>query len=221
MGWPKSSSTRNPGYTSTTIPPRLLRLSGGCERTPQLRAVCKRAGKHESRSCSASPRCSTERLNVMRGLLPDSILTFRIVFGALFGLLLGSFLNVCIYRIPRDLSVVWPRSFCPECGQTIKWHENIPLLSFVLLGGRCSSCSQTIGFRYPAVEILTATVFGIIAYKYSFTLVAAKWCIFEALLIALFWTDMEERILPDELTIGGALVGAVLSFFVSVPGFFG
>src|SRR3954454_331550 len=157
----------------------------------------------------------------MRGLLPDNLLTFHLILGALFGLILGSFLNVCIYRIPRDLSIVWPRSFCPECGQSIRWQENIPVLSFLALRGRCSCCSQSIGVRYPAVEILTGAVFATIAYKYSFTLVAGKWCVFEALLIVLFWTDMEERILPDELTIGGALAGAGLSFLVSVPGFLG
>jgi leader peptidase (prepilin peptidase) / N-methyltransferase len=135
-----------------------------------------------------------------------------------FGLLLGSFLNVCVYRMPRDLSVVSPRSFCPECGKPIAWYDNIPVLSYLLLLGRCRNCSQAIGWRYPVVEIVTAIVFALITLRYGWTGAGLKWLVFEALLVALFFTDLEERLLPDELTIGGAIIGFLFAFFVPVRG---
>jgi leader peptidase (prepilin peptidase) / N-methyltransferase len=137
---------------------------------------------------------------------------------AVLGLLFGSFLNVCIYRIPRDLSVVAPRSFCPECGERIAWHDNVPLLSYAVLRGCCRACGKRIGFRYPMVELSTAILFSAIAIRYGWTVSALKWAFFEALVIALFWTDIEERILPDELTLGGALAGLFLALFIRVPG---
>jgi len=145
---------------------------------------------------------------------------FLIAAAAVLGLLVGSFLNVCIYRIPRDLSVVIPRSFCPECGAGIIWYDNVPVLSYLVLGGRCRGCGCSIGLRYPIAEITTAVLFAITVAKYGWTLAAAKWAIFESIMIVLFWTDLEERILPDELTLGGTVAGLALSFFVSVPGEF-
>jgi leader peptidase (prepilin peptidase) / N-methyltransferase len=142
------------------------------------------------------------------------------LLAGLFGLLIGSFLNVCVYRLPRDLSVVSPRSFCTECGGQISWFDNIPVLSYLLLRGRCRQCHQRIPLRYPLVEILTAILFAIVTVRYGATLASCKWCLFEALLVALFFTDLEERILPDEFTIGGGVAGLIFAFFVHVPGFF-
>jgi len=138
-------------------------------------------------------------------------LLVEIVLGAVFGLLIGSFLNVCIYRIPRDLSVVTPRSFCPECGQSIAWYHNIPLLSFVWLRGRCRYCGKAIGLRYAAVELITAVLFAWTLARYGLSPLTAKWLVFEALLMVLFWTDLEERILPDEVTVGGILAGLIFA----------
>ncbi|HWF47023.1 MAG TPA: prepilin peptidase [Bryobacteraceae bacterium] len=135
-----------------------------------------------------------------------------------FGLLFGSFLNVCIYRIPRDLSVVLPRSFCPECGHSIAGYDNIPLFSYLLLRGRCRACHRSIGWRYPVVELTTGLLFALVAWRYGWTLSALKWAIFESLLVALFWIDLEERLLPDELTLGGSVLGLLLAVFVPVPG---
>ena len=149
--------------------------------------------------------------------MPESQ-AFYVAAAALSGLLLGSFLNVCIYRIPRDLSVVLPRSFCPECGHQIAWYDNIPLLSYLVLRGRCRSCSGRIGIRYPLVELTTAVLLALVAYRYGWTLASLKWALFELLMIALFWTDLEERILPDEFTLGGIVAGFVLVFFVRVHG---
>lgn len=147
--------------------------------------------------------------------LPEA---FTLPVTALFSLLIGSFLNVCIYRVPRDLSVVTPRSFCPECGYQIPWYDNVPVASFLLLGGRCRKCGAGIGFRYIAVELITAILFTASVAHYGWTLNALRWAVFEALLIVLFWTDLEERILPDELTIGGAVVGFVFAVLAPKPG---
>jgi leader peptidase (prepilin peptidase) / N-methyltransferase len=142
-----------------------------------------------------------------------------IVLAAVLGLLIGSFLNVCIYRIPRDMSVVAPRSFCPECGVQISWFDNLPLLSYLLLRGKCRTCAQSIGIRYPAVEFVTAALFAWTVAVYGLTPAAAKWVIFDAILIVLFVTDLEERLLPDELTLGGSAVGLIFAFFVPLAGF--
>lgn len=137
---------------------------------------------------------------------------------ALFGLIIGSFLNVCIYRMPRDLSVVRPRSFCPECNHTIAWFDNIPLVSYAVLAGRCRRCGQRIPFRYPLVELLTGVLFFCAFRFLGTTLAAAKFAVFGAIMIALVFSDLEERILPDEFTLGGTAVGAIFAAFVPVSG---
>ena len=137
----------------------------------------------------------------------------------LFGLLIGSFLNVCIYRLPRDLSVVKPRSFCPYCEKTISWYDNIPLVSYFLLRGRCRHCGGSIPWRYPAVELLTGLCIFTLVYSNGLTPDAIKYCVFAAILIALLFTDLEERILPDEFTIGGTVLGFILAWFIPLdPG---
>ena len=142
--------------------------------------------------------------------MPEALLA------GLFGLLLGSFLNVCIYRWPRDLSVVRPRSFCPGCQKPIAWHDNVPVLSYLLLRGRCRQCRAPIAWRYPLVEVLTAAAFFWFVRRFGVSLGAAKYCAFSAILIALTFADLETRLLPDELTIGGALLGVVLAWFTPV-----
>lgn len=135
-------------------------------------------------------------------------------FAFLFGAIIGSFLNVCIYRMPRDISVVSPRSHCPECEKTIAWHDNIPLVSYVLLRGKCRYCGARIPWRYPIVELLTAAVFAGAVAGFGPTLYAAKYSLLGAILITLVFSDLETRILPDEFTLGGAVAGVVFSWFV-------
>jgi leader peptidase (prepilin peptidase)/N-methyltransferase len=142
----------------------------------------------------------------------------HVAFAALAGLLIGSFLNVCIYRVPRDLSVVRPRSFCPECGKPVAWFDNIPVLSFALLKGRCRICGKAIGLRYPLVELTTAALFAATIARFGWSLAGLKWCLFEAIMTVLFWVDLEERILPDEFTLGGSALGLLFAFFTKVPG---
>jgi leader peptidase (prepilin peptidase) / N-methyltransferase len=135
----------------------------------------------------------------------------------LFGLLIGSFLNVCIYRWPRDLSVVRPRSACTDCEKPIAWYDNVPILSYLLLRGRCRQCGAGIHWRYPLVELLTGLCFAYFVHRAGLTLEAAKYCVFAAILIALVFTDLDMLILPDELTIGGFLLGLVVALFTPVP----
>ena len=139
------------------------------------------------------------------------------VLGGLFGLLIGSFLNVCIYRWPRDLSVVRPRSACPDCEQPIAWYDNVPVVSYLILRGRCRHCGIRIHWRYPVVELLTALAFAFFLHRSGLTLEAAKFCIFAAILIALVFSDLETLLLPDELTLGGLAIGLVFAFLVPIP----
>ncbi|MGE5647158.1 MAG: prepilin peptidase [Acidobacteriota bacterium] len=130
------------------------------------------------------------------------------------GLLIGSFLNVCIYRMPRDLSVVAPRSFCPQCGKPVAWYDNIPVVSYVLLGGRCRHCAKPIALRYPIVEALTGVLFFVFVLALGPTLAALKLCVFSALIVGLVFSDLEARILPDEFTLGGLAAGLAFAYFV-------
>ncbi len=139
----------------------------------------------------------------------------------LFGLLIGSFLNVCIYRLPRDLSVVRPRSHCPECEKQIDWYDNIPVFSYFRLRGRCRHCGASIPLRYLTVELLTGALFFLIVLALGPSLAAFKVCLFSALMVGMLFTDLEERILPDEFTLGGTAIGLVLAWFVPVDDLIG
>ncbi len=137
------------------------------------------------------------------------------------GLLIGSFLNVCVFRLPRDLSVVTPaRSFCPFCEETIAWYDNIPVLSYILLRAKCRRCGARIPARYPAVELATALAFAICVAFYGVTPMALKYGLFSAILITLIASDFEERILPDEFTLGGTALGLILAWFIPMRGEF-
>ncbi|MBI3667549.1 MAG: prepilin peptidase [Acidobacteria bacterium] len=129
----------------------------------------------------------------------------------LFGLLIGSFLNVCIHRLPEEESVVHPRSRCPHCGQPIRWYDNIPVLSFVLLAGRCRDCQAALSFLYPVVELATGCLFVLVVARFGLSMAALKAALFVALMLALGATDLLTRLLPDELTLGGAGAGLALS----------
>jgi leader peptidase (prepilin peptidase) / N-methyltransferase len=138
------------------------------------------------------------------------------VFAFVLGAAVGSFLNVCIYRLPIDLSINRPRrSFCPACNTPITWHENIPLISWLLLRGRCANCGATISFRYFAVELITALLFLAIWQDFSWQMAVAYW-IFVSFLIVGTFIDFEHFIIPDRITIGGIIAGVVTS--VAVPG---
>ncbi len=134
----------------------------------------------------------------------------------LLGLAFGSFLNVCIYRLPRDLSIVRPRSACPRCGTPIRARDNIPVFSWLLLRGRCRRCRAAISPRYLVVELITALLFLGCYARFDLTLLTAKFCVLVALLIALIFTDAETKLLPDSLTLPGLAAGVLFSVFVPV-----
>jgi len=145
---------------------------------------------------------------------PPGLLAF---FVFLFGLCIGSFLNVCIRRIPSEegLSIVRPASRCPACKTPIKPYDNIPILSFLLLGGKCRSCRAPISALYPAVELLTGAMFLICVLTFGPTLDAIKWAVFTSVLIVLVFTDILERILPDAVNFTGLGAGLLFSCFTA------
>ena len=141
-----------------------------------------------------------------------------VAVAALFGLMIGSFLNVCIARIPPGESIASPGSRCPRCQTPIRWYDNLPVLSYLLLGGKCRSCKQPISARYPAVELITAIAFAIQAFYVGddFVLLASR-LIFTAILIVLFGTDYDVQRLPNVLTLPGLVIGLAFSV-VQPPG---
>ncbi len=130
----------------------------------------------------------------------------------LLGLVIGSFLNVCIRRIPREESIVLPASRCPDCKAPIKPYDNIPVVSWLVLRGRCRNCKARISPLYPAVELLTGLLFLGCYFAFGLAVEALKWAIFAALLVVLTITDVRQRILPDKVNYFGLGVGLLLSF---------
>jgi len=147
---------------------------------------------------------------------------YEVLFGAfafVLGAVVGSFLNVCIYRWPVELSINRPRrSFCPNCKQPIPWQHNLPLISWLVLRGRCANCGAKISFRYFAVELVTALLFLAIWESFSSQVAIAYWVFVSFLIIGTF-IDFEHFIIPDRVTIGGVIAG--VAFSVAVPALMG
>jgi leader peptidase (prepilin peptidase)/N-methyltransferase len=137
-------------------------------------------------------------------------------FVAFFGLALGSFLNVCIVRLPRHQSIVTPRSRCPHCDSPIRWYDNVPLLSYLLLRGRCRDCGQRIPPVYPIVEITTAGLLVAAWVEYGLTLEFAKYALLIMLLLIVIFTDLAVRRIPHSVTLSGLGLGLLLSLLVPV-----
>src|SRR5262249_13038507 len=141
--------------------------------------------------------------------------TFEVVAAA-FGAIIGSFLNVCIHRLPRGESIVWPSSACPACHRQLQWYENIPVVSFLALRARCYGCRAPISWRYPIVEALTAFMFAGAFWLYGPGILLISRLILGCALIVLFAIDLEHQILPDAITLPGIVVGFAFSFFTGV-----
>jgi leader peptidase (prepilin peptidase)/N-methyltransferase len=150
----------------------------------------------------------------MIAVYPVPAETLALVGLAWLGLAVGSFLNVVIHRLPRQASVVKPSSRCPGCGYELRWFDNIPVLSWLLLRGRCRKCGAPISVRYPIVEILTMIVFLAHWWLFGWTVLMAVRLLFACALIALFAIDLEHHLLPDRITLPGIAVGLILSLIV-------
>jgi leader peptidase (prepilin peptidase)/N-methyltransferase len=140
------------------------------------------------------------------------------IAAAILGGLVGSFLNVCIYRLPRRKSVVRPGSACPGCGRPLAWFENIPVFSYLMLGARCRSCGEAISARYPLVEAVSALMFAAAWWHYGPGLLLVSRLLFGCALIVLFAIDLEHYILPNVITLPGIAAGFLFSLGTGEPG---
>jgi len=143
--------------------------------------------------------------------------TSLLVLSAVLGLAVGSFLNVCIYRIPLQQSLVSPPSRCPRCGRTLRWFDNVPVMSWLLLGGKCRDCRQRISPQYPIVELVTALLFVAVVWLAPPGPVLVARLILVCLLVVLFGIDFEHQLLPNVLTLPGIVIGLLFSL-VGPPG---
>jgi leader peptidase (prepilin peptidase)/N-methyltransferase len=132
------------------------------------------------------------------------------VFGI--GLCIGSFLNVCIYRVPQGASIVSPPSACPGCGARIRWYDNLPVISYILLGRRCRHCKTSISIRYPLVELLTGIFAVTVALQFGFQWESLIYFIFIAALLVVTFIDLDHRIIPDVISLPGIPIGFAASF---------
>lgn len=140
--------------------------------------------------------------------MPDFLL---VAYAALIGACVGSFLNVCIYRWPEGLSVVRPRSRCPHCEIPIRWHDNLPIVGWLLLRGKCRSCGARISIQYPLIELTTASLWVAAVLRHGFGWQALSSALFFTLLLGIALTDARTYIIPDQFTWGGLVIGLVLS----------
>src|SRR5688500_1388099 len=137
-----------------------------------------------------------------------------IVIITFLGLAIGSFLNVCIHRIPRRQSLLSPPSRCTHCGKELRWVDNVPVLSYVLLGGRCRKCRKPISVRYPVVEVTTMGLFLMHYAVFDWTPLLAVRLLFASAMVVLFAIDLEHQILPDVITLPGIVAGLLFSVFL-------
>src|SRR5215471_6641855 len=141
----------------------------------------------------------------------------ELVFALVFGLVIGSFLNVVILRLPQGISVSLPRSHCPQCKQLIAWYDNIPVLSYVILGGRCRKCKRKFSVRYPLIEAITGVISVLLCLKFGLTIEWGIFLAFSSALIVLAFIDLDHRILPDVITLNGIWIGMLTSAYLADP----
>ena len=143
-----------------------------------------------------------------------------VVIGAVVvGLCFGSFLNVCILRLPHDQSLLRPRSTCPRCKQPIAWRDNVPVVSWLWLRGKCRWCHKPISVQYPVIEALVGVLFGVSVLAYGASLHAVSTAVFGTLLLGIAITDARHYLIPDEFSLGGLVLGLALALGGGVPGF--
>ncbi len=150
----------------------------------------------------------------------ETMLLLYFIVG-LFGALIGSFLNVCIYRLPRYESIAWPGSHCTSCAQAIAWYDNIPLLSYLLLGGRCRRCNAPISLRYPVVEALNAIGYVALLWRFGPTWTTVVYGLFYSALLVVGGTDLSHKIIPNVITFPGMALGLVSAAMILPLGLIG
>lgn len=148
-------------------------------------------------------------------MISVDILTLVIIAG-LFGLIIGSFINVCIYRIPRHENIAFPASHCTTCGHQLQVSDLIPVFSYIFLGGKCRYCKSKISPRYPLVEILHSLLYMIVVMYFGFTIQSMMYCLFTSFMLVLTMIDFEHMILPTKIIIAGAVTGVILRIIQSI-----
>lgn len=141
-----------------------------------------------------------------------------VVLAGVIGAIIGSFLNVCILRLPKEESVVHPPSHCPRCGAGVRFYDNVPIVSWLVLRGKCRSCSNPISWQYPVIELATAILWAWMAWRFSAPLEILNAALFLTLLLGIAMTDAREYIIPDEFSLGGLAIGLALSLRLGLPG---
>ncbi len=134
----------------------------------------------------------------------------------IFGAIAGSFLNVCIYRVPRRKSIVFPSSHCPKCNSPIRAIDNIPILSYMLLGGKCRDCNERIRIRYPVVEGMNALLYVLVLWRFGLNAYSIISMVFVSAMIVITFIDLDFQIIPDVITLPGIAIGLILSLFILV-----
>ncbi|MCE5275144.1 MAG: prepilin peptidase [Syntrophaceae bacterium] len=142
-----------------------------------------------------------------------------VLFVAVLGLFIGSFLNVCIHRIPVKESIMWPGSHCPRCGKAIKPWDNIPVVSYLILRGRCRSCSEPISLRYPVVELLSGLLAVSLLYRFGPGVGFIFYYLWACALLVITFIDLDHQIIPDRLSLGGIVVGLLAVPWLAVEGY--
>lgn len=139
------------------------------------------------------------------------LFTVLSIFSFVLGAMVGSFLNVCIYRIPRGLSVVRPRSKCPKCDNAIAWFDNLPIVSWLTLGAKCRHCGQPISWLYPLVEAITGTLFFLVFWRFGISVATPIYMLLAAALVLVTFVDLTDWTIPDEVTLPGIVIGIVVA----------
>ena len=134
-----------------------------------------------------------------------------LVFAGLMGTLVGSFLNVCILRLPLDESIVFPGSTCPSCEKPIAWYDNVPILSWLVLRGRCRQCQTSISFQYPLIEAVTGAIWIASVWYYGFSPTGVGGALLGTILLGITVTDARHMIIPHEFTLGGLVIGLLVA----------
>jgi leader peptidase (prepilin peptidase)/N-methyltransferase len=141
-------------------------------------------------------------------------LMILIIYSLIIGLLVGSFLNVCIWRLPRHESIISPGSHCPSCNRPVAFYDNIPVLSYLILGGRCRNCKARISWRYPLVELINGVGYAVLMWRYGLGWPALVYAVLFSALVVITFIDLDHQIIPDRITLPGIAIGLAAGSFI-------